>query len=86
MYHGPPKCGRTGCWNNQYQLTHMIGFITHGIECIFMYMSPFKNTRVAEGLKMVRNRKMHEITNQRKQRNTLQSIRNNNQISSLADL
>ena len=44
------------------------------------------NSLVNEGLKMVRNRKMHEITNQREQRNTHQSIRNNNQISSLADL
>ena len=44
------------------------------------------NSLVNEGLKMVHNRKMHEITNQRKQRNTLQSIRNNSQISSLADL
>jgi len=41
---------------------------------------------VNEGFKMVRNRKIHEITNQRKQRNTLQFIKNNNQISSLADL
>jgi hypothetical protein len=44
------------------------------------------NSLVNEGLKMVHNRKIHEITNQRKQRNALQSIRNNNQISSLADL
>ena len=44
------------------------------------------NSLVNEGFKMVHNRKMHEITNQRKQRNTLQSIRNNSQISSLADL
>ena len=44
------------------------------------------NSLVNERLKMVRNRMMHEITNQRKQWNTVQSIRNNNQISSLADL
>ncbi|MDC9700870.1 MAG: hypothetical protein PSN37_01335 [Alphaproteobacteria bacterium] len=32
------------------------------------------NALVNEGLKMVRDRKMQEITAQRKQRNTLQSI------------
>ena len=32
------------------------------------------NSLVNEGLKMVRDRKMQEITTQRKQRNTLQSI------------
>lgn len=32
------------------------------------------NSLVNEGLKMVRDRKMQEITAQRKQRNTLQSI------------
>jgi len=36
------------------------------------------NLLVNEGLKKERNRKMHEITNRRKQRNALQSIRNNN--------
>ena len=34
------------------------------------------NSMVNEGLKMVRDRKMQEITAQRKQRNTLQSMVN----------
>ena len=34
------------------------------------------NSLVNEGLKMVRDRKMEEITDQRRQRNTMQSILN----------
>ena len=34
------------------------------------------NALVNEGLKLVRDRKMHEIATQRKQRNTLQSMVN----------
>ena len=43
-----------------------------------LFVSPIErtNSMVNEGLKMVRDRKMQEITAQRKQRNTLQFMMN----------